>query len=199
MVDFISSAGESLVDQVFEAGEGILKPGLNVEVKNYREDLKLSFCNHFLYGGTCEETPDRESENEIAVSYTNNAGKKCEGALVCELKSTSGELPRNTFLMLGWKVPIFKYPRVYMVVLDAEEKISKWEPQNVEDQHNQLRDKLNQHMGILKQNWKLSNETKMRLILDLAGANKYNLKVTIWEDEPTDESADPPIEFNPSA
>jgi hypothetical protein len=198
MEEIFSSAAENIIEPTAQAISGFLQPKINVEIKNYRENLKLKFCNHFHEDATCQIPPNREGKDEILASYTNNAGKKSNGAIICELESTSGELSRNTFLMVGWEIPIVGEPRTYAIVLDTDQQINRWAPQHIKDKYERFKENLEPYKDTLKKNWSLNNQKKIQLILDFAGSGVYHLKITVWEDKPTnDEPVNSSMELGP--
>jgi hypothetical protein len=100
--------------------------------------------------------------------------------------------------MVGWEAPRFGSARIYTVVAETGRREVRWDPKFVKVQHTAFHNRLKTYIKPIADFWSLGNNTNIKLVTDLGGDQDYNLKVTICEDNASNENNNYPPRIAPA-
>jgi hypothetical protein len=178
-----AKTGES-IKSTSESGSELPQANMNISIKCDHKDLKLKFDNHFIKGGHADREPDNTRyTNKIDVGYLSYTfRKKFKGLLIFKLQQREQEFPDDTFVMVGWEVPRFRPVQIYTVVVETRHRNVGWDTVHMRNQDKSFHNRIKPYTKPIEELWSLGNNTKIKLITKLEGDKDYRLKITICED-----------------
>jgi hypothetical protein len=203
-MELVSKAGFYAVKLIWEAVQASMK----VDIHNKCSNIELVEPVYFSDGATCDIPLDQKIEPNGAlktvfrIKFTRG---KFEGAILYRLRkkgansdqqpdtettSNGKNQPNRTQLLVGWKLERLQDPRVYMLLVEHEEKLV-WDGNKLIEQHNEFRGRLNVHNGSVTSTWLMEDGSVLRLALDGVGSGEYGIRIVITDAQQNEHTSIP--------
>jgi hypothetical protein len=194
MSELIAKAGFHALKTLWDAAHA----AMNVEIHNTCPYIELMEPLYFTDGAVCCMPLDQKITpgGTLRTAFRINLGRtKFEGALLYRLKkrgANSNQQPdidttnideswsNCVQLLVGWKLERFQDPRVYMLLIEHEEKFV-WTDDKLKERQDDFRGRFNVHNGSVDNAWLMEDDSGLKLTLDSVGNREYGIKITISE------------------
>jgi hypothetical protein len=183
-----------------------VQAAMNVEIHNGCSDVELIEPWYFSDGAVCcKKLNERVAPGDIlSTAFRIHIFRTAfEGALICGLRkkgtnsdqqssvdttNVDEDRSKHVQLIVGWKVTRFHDPRVYVLLMEHEER-SAWDVDKLKKQHEDFHRRLHAHNCAVENIWLMEDGTVLKLTLDSVGNKEYGIKISIsevqWDDYAT--------------